>query len=212
MTDEEYKTHMTMWAAVKSPLIIGTDIRSMDALSYSIYTNPAILAISQDPTGSSANQRWRFPVAATDAYGVGEIQMWAGSLAQGNYVVLLINGANIDMQLNATLSDIFVDDGGARSEQAKSSWDIYDLWANRMPNSTADAILNSNSTVGVADVTKYWYNSTATSFKDGIMANNTILMGSHCGSVGPMGTITATIPSHGVAAFRLRPAGAPVTQ
>jgi len=29
MTEDEYKVHMTMWAAMKSPLIMGTDIRSL---------------------------------------------------------------------------------------------------------------------------------------------------------------------------------------
>lgn len=211
MTDEEYKTHMTMWAAVKSPLIIGADVRSLDAQAYSIYTNPAIIAINQDPTGSSANQRWRIPVKSTDSYGIGEIQLWAGSLAQGEYVVILFNGANSDMYLNATLADIFVDDGGSRSKQARSSWDMYDLWGSRMPNSTASAILSSNSTASVADLSNYFYNSTAKSYHDGIMANNTVLMGSKCGSVGPLGTISATVPRHGVKAYRLRPQGAPVS-
>ena len=31
MTDEEYKLHMTMWAAMKSPLIMGTDVTALDA-------------------------------------------------------------------------------------------------------------------------------------------------------------------------------------
>lgn len=211
MTDDEYKTHMTMWAAVKSPLIMGTDIRTLTPASYSIYTNPAILAISQDPTGSAAVQVWRYPVASTDHFGGGEIQMWAGSLAQGNYVVVLVNGANKPMQLNATLADIFTDEGGATSSEAKSTWDMYDLWANRMPNATASTILSANSTANVADVGRYWYNATATSFQKGIMANDSLLMGSHCGEVGTLGTITAMVPRHGVAAYRLRPKGAPVS-
>lgn len=212
MTDDEYKTHMTMWAAVKSPLIIGSDVRKMDAQSYSIHTNPAILAISQDPAGSSANQQWRLQVASTDSYGLGEIQLWVGALAQGNYVVILLNGANKDMKLNATLSDIFVDEGGARSAEAMSDWDLYDLWAGRMPNDTANAILKSNSTAGIAGLSQHYYNSTALSYQDGIMANHTVLMGTHCGMVSARGTITATVRKHGVAAYRLRPAGAPVTQ
>ena len=34
MNDEEYKLHFTMWAAMKSPLIMGTDVIAIDAKSY----------------------------------------------------------------------------------------------------------------------------------------------------------------------------------
>ena len=141
---------MTMWAAMKSPLVMGTDIRKLSGPSLSIYTNPAI---------------------------------------------------------NATLTDIFVDNGGAMSTEAQMSWDMYDLWANRMPNATANMILENNSTVGVQNVTNYYYNATKTSYAKGIMANETILMGTHVGAVEAMGTIAASVPRHGVMAYRLRPRG-----
>ena len=42
-----------MWAIMKSPLLIGTDIRLLDAGALSIYANPAVIAINQDPAGIS---------------------------------------------------------------------------------------------------------------------------------------------------------------
>jgi len=213
MTDDEYKVHMTMWAALKSPLIMGTDVRVLDANSLSIYTNPAILALSQDTAGAPANRRWRYYVPSTDMYGGGEIQMWSGNLAQGDYVMILLNAANQDMYMNATLADVFNDEGGAISTEAKSSWDVYDLWANRMPNATANAILSSNSTAGM-NVTNYLYNATAQSYAEGIAKNDTLLMGSHVGvwQAGPQSTWSAMVPRHGVMAYRLRPRGAPSTR
>ncbi|KAF2725802.1 glycoside hydrolase family 27 protein [Polychaeton citri CBS 116435] len=205
MSDDEYKAHFTLWAALRSPLVMGTDIRTIDASTYSILTNPAVLALSQDPTGGSAQRRWRYYVPNTDSYGIGEIQMWSGQLAQGDYVVLLLNAANQDMMLNATLADIFVDQGGAKSDEAQATWDKYDLWANRMPNATANAIINANSTANAPDVSKYYYNATAKSYAEGIMANETILMGTQDGQVEPLGTLSALVPRHGIAAYRLRP-------
>ncbi|WPH02410.1 glycoside hydrolase family 27 protein [Acrodontium crateriforme] len=202
MTDDEYKLHFTMWAALKSPLIMGNDIRTIDAKSYSILTNPAIIALNQDPAGASMQRRWRYYVSPTDAYGGGEIQMWSGNLAQGDYVMVLLNAANQDMHMNATLADIFVDNGGAQSAEAKGSWDLYDLWANRMPDSVANRILGANST---ANATEYLYNATAKSYKEGIMANETLLMGKHIGSVKGLGTVSAVVPKHGVMAYRMRP-------
>ncbi|KAK5136687.1 hypothetical protein LTR08_002340 [Meristemomyces frigidus] len=210
-TDDEYKIHMTMWAALKSPLIMGTDIRSLDANAYSIYTNPAILALSQDPAGASAQRRWRYYVPSTDMYGGGEIQLWAGNLAQGDYVVILLNAANEALMLNATLADVFLDQGGAISTQAKSNWDVFDLWASRMPNATADAILTANSTVAALNGTSYLYNATAQSYAEGIANNDTLLMGTRVGTwqAGAQSTWSAMVPRHGVMAYRLRPQGAP---
>lgn len=208
MTDSEYKVHFTFWAAMKSPLIMGTDIRSLDAAAYSIYTNPAILALSQDPAGSAAARIWRYYVPG-DMYGPGEIQLWAGALANGDFVVLLLNTSPNAMMLNATLAEVFVNTG-VGSGYAKQSWDVYDLWANRMPNATAQMILNSNSTMGVANATSYYYNSTQTSYKEGIMANHTLLMGTKVGSVAALGTVQAMVQAHDVVAYRMRPQGAAV--
>lgn len=177
MTDEEYKLHMTMWAAMKSPLIIGTDVTALDAKAYSIYTNPAILALSQDPAGAAIVRKWRYYVSPGDQYGIGEIQMHSGNLDNGDYVVVLLNAATHEMHMNATAADIFWDEGGTMSVEANSHWDVYDLWANRMPDSIANQVLRANSTVGVAGVENYYYNATKMSYAEGIAANHTLLMG-----------------------------------
>ena len=44
--------------------------------------------------------------------------------------------------MNATLKDIFID--GA-SQYYNQAWDVYDLWANRMINATAQALMNGTS-------------------------------------------------------------------
>ena len=66
MSTSEYITHFSMWAAVKSPLIISTDLRRISSTTLSILSNPAVLAISQDPLGQSAFRRWRYFVPDTD--------------------------------------------------------------------------------------------------------------------------------------------------
>lgn len=211
MNDDEYKLHMTMWAATKSPLIVGTDVRVLNPQAYSIYTNPAILAISQDPAGSSAVRQWRYYVDVDDN-GQGEISMYSGTLAQGDYIVILVNAGNSSRTMNATLVDVFGDNGGARSVEAQQTWDMYDLWANRMPNATAAMVLDNNSTMAAMNVTSYYWNATAMSFADGIKANASILMGTKVGVVQALGTIEAQVPRHGVMAYRLRPRGASLSR
>lgn len=217
MTDAEQVAHFSMWALLKSPLIIGTNVPAMSSQALTIYSNPAVIAINQDPAGSEAKRNWRYYVNDTDAYGQGEIQLWTGSLANGDYVVCLLNAGNAARSMNATLTEIFFDEGSAGSvgpvPQLVQQWDIYDLWANRMSNTTAMGIINNNSSTG-GDFTvangmnsTARYNATETSYAAGLAMNATALFGSKVGSIPPMGTLTAEIASHGVGLFRLRSQG-----
>lgn len=207
MTDDEYKTHFSMWAAVKSPLLMGNNVVALSPSSLSILTNPAVLAISQDPLGSAAVRRWRYEVPDVDQYGQGEIQMWTGQLYAGDQVVILLNGGNSSRMMNATSADIFADSGeGGTAKQIQNSWQIYDLWANRMDNGTASAILDGTSTqiqgTG-ANVTQYYYNATKTSYAEGLKNNDTLLLGKEVGTLSAGGTIRTMVPRHGVAMMRL---------
>ena len=47
-TDEEYRTHFSLWAMMDSPLMIGCDIRSMSEVTKETLTNPEVIAINQD--------------------------------------------------------------------------------------------------------------------------------------------------------------------
>ncbi|PMD64842.1 glycoside hydrolase family 27 protein [Hyaloscypha bicolor E] len=218
MTDAEYVAHFSMWAAAKSPLILGNDIRVVPAKDLAILSNAAVIAVNQDPSGSSAARRWMYSTDSTDAYGGSALQLWSGSLKSttgGQYndmVVLLINGANETMVMNATLADIFVDSGAAgTARQVKISWEARDLWANRMSEAEAQAIIDASSATGNATngynatmVGSGRYNATKTSYAQGLKNNDTLLLGNVTTTVGPSGTVTATVERHGAALFRLR--------
>ncbi len=51
MTDTEYRTHFSLWAISKAPLIIGCDVRNMNESVLSILTNSEVIAVDQDPLG-----------------------------------------------------------------------------------------------------------------------------------------------------------------
>lgn len=83
MTVHMQQTHFAFWAALKSPLIIGADLRSIDKSSLAILKNKEIIALNQDPLGR--------PVHFIQGAGVeGSIQVWAGELQVG-HVVLVFN-------------------------------------------------------------------------------------------------------------------------
>lgn len=201
MTDTEYVTHFTMWSLVKSIMIMGYDVRKTDAATLSIYLNPAVLAISQDPTGQPVHRRWRrFDEDKA------ETQMWSGSLAYGDFVMVFLNLGPTPQRMNATLADVFVDWGGARSKEARSAWNLYDLWGNRMDNSTANAIINTpldGTFAGGANVTHAYYNATERPYAVGLKERDPVLLGKMSGSVEPQGIIEVEVASHGIVAYRL---------
>ena len=47
-TDDEYRTHFALWAFMGSPLIIGCDLRRIDAESFKTLTNKTLIGINQD--------------------------------------------------------------------------------------------------------------------------------------------------------------------
>jgi hypothetical protein len=49
--------HLTLWSALKSPLLIGCDLRQAECLAgVAYFTNPEMLAISQDALGAQARR------------------------------------------------------------------------------------------------------------------------------------------------------------
>ncbi|CAI4036664.1 hypothetical protein SMKI_15G5150 [Saccharomyces mikatae IFO 1815] len=198
LTDDEEKAHFSMWAMVKSPLIIGADVNHLKESSYSIYSQASVIAINQDPKGVPATRVWRHYVSQTDKYGKGEIQLWSCPLDNGDQVIALLNGSNKKRPMNASLEDIFFD-SYLGSEELSSSWDIYDLWANRIDNTIASNILKNNKVTNSS-----LYNATELSYKEGLSKNDTRLFGVQIGTVSPGGLLNTTVPAHGVALYRLR--------
>lgn len=59
LTPDEGKAHFSLWAVMKSPLLIGCDLTTSDCISnVTLFTNPEMLAISQDKLGLPARRVW----------------------------------------------------------------------------------------------------------------------------------------------------------
>lgn len=201
-----------------SPLIMGNDFSKISNKTLSILTNAAAIAVNQDPSYSSAARRWYYPTTDVDEYGLGSIQMWSGSLNSttdtdySDMVVVLVNGNNSPTTMNATLADIFVDSGTyGTAPQVGVSWEVRDLWAYRLTDEEAQALIdaanateNSGSGVGATNATTNLYNATKTSYADGLRNQDELLLGKVVTTVAPKGTLTADVDRHGAAMFRLR--------
>jgi len=51
MTYNEYVSHFSLWSLIKSPLLIGCDVRNIDSQTLSILTNKEVIAVNQDALG-----------------------------------------------------------------------------------------------------------------------------------------------------------------
>ncbi|KEF63092.1 uncharacterized protein A1O9_01068, partial [Exophiala aquamarina CBS 119918] len=145
---EEYKLHFSMWAAIKSPLILGNKLDQLSPEDYAILINPAVLAISQDPSGSAISRKLVKQVDDKDEHGFGEVQVWSGGLNNGDQVVAFLNIT--DTSRTMTFSPVAVFGGSKTNEDAQQSWDLFDVWGNEivMSNNIASQVLNGTLAVG----------------------------------------------------------------
>lgn len=139
LTDDEARTHFTMWAMMAAPLIAGADMRSIDATSRSILTNKRLIHIDQDPLGTAGH------VVRDD----GTAQVWSRPLADGSRMVVLYNPGSSTVSIQADPQEVGL--------PSASAYRVQDLWSGT--------------------------------------------------SVHSAGTVAATVPPHGVAAYQVKPLG-----
>ncbi len=199
-----------MWAALKSPLLLGNDLRDMDAKTLSIINNPAIIAINQDPRGRAVQRVVRNFAVPKDQFGVGETHIWTGPLANGDQILVFLNVADEEMNMAATLEEVFITDGvGGTAPQIQQDWVIFDLWGSRMSEKDAQNVLDSKTQKGRQKIlhSLNWYNATETPYAKGLEVRDERLFGKKIGSVSARGKIEALVPRHAAKVFRLQSVG-----
>jgi alpha-galactosidase len=208
MTDEEYKAHFALWAALKSPLFLGNDLRNMPASALTIINNPAIIALSQDPHGRSVTRVRRDTIGvAKDEWGMGETHVWAGHLANGDEAVILLNAGGADINMSVSLAEIFIPYGpGGSAPHNSYDWAIHDLWAHRMSAATAKELLEAKGGAERESILRKaeWYNATEIPYAKGLAQEDARLFGEKIGVVEAGGVLDAEVKSHAARVFRLR--------
>jgi alpha-galactosidase len=182
-----------MWAAIKSTMILGNKLDQLSPEDYAIIINPAVLAISQDASYSAIQRTVRQQVSDVDSNGFGEVQVWSGSLNNGDKVVAFLNAGNNTRTMSYSLVQIF--GGIPTNSDAKKSWNLYDVWGNQtvMPNEVASQVLNG--TLAVGNATGY-YNASEISWQAGVNQSLPLLMGTPAGNVEAGGTISSQVNRH----------------
>ncbi|MFB6342148.1 putative Ig domain-containing protein [Saccharicrinis sp. FJH62] len=81
LTPDEQYTHISLWCLLKSPLLIGCDLTSLDDFTLNLLCNNEVLSINQDPLGKQAER----------IYNKDNIQMYKAELKGGRFAVGIFN-------------------------------------------------------------------------------------------------------------------------
>ncbi|MCS7061511.1 MAG: glycoside hydrolase family 27 protein, partial [Anaerolineae bacterium] len=92
-TDAEYRSHFSLWCLLAAPLMIGCDVRHMNATTRAILMNKEAIAINQDPLGRQARRIGEVDYAGQIA------SVWAKPLENGSLAVGLFNLGERDGRL-----------------------------------------------------------------------------------------------------------------
>ncbi|KAL5340934.1 alpha-galactosidase D [Aspergillus crustosus] len=122
----EEQTHFSLWAILKSPLVIGAGLEGMRAESLEILTNEDVIGFNQDPLGVSAGLKRRW---SDDGY-----EVWSGPLEGGRVVVAAVNWQGVERELQLDLPDVGVQFAGGLRDiwQGKSAEGVKTVYRGRV--------------------------------------------------------------------------------
>jgi hypothetical protein len=111
-TPDEQRTVMTLWSIARSPLIMGGDLRHLDAPTRALLTNREVLAVNQRSTDNQ-------PVFVEDG-----MRVWTARPENGGGRYLaLFNTTDKAREVSVDLRWL----GGPSSVHVRDLWDARDL-------------------------------------------------------------------------------------
>lgn len=114
-TDEEYRTHFSLWAIMNSPLMIGCDIRNMSDVTRETLTNKDIIAINQDIEcrGAYCIKQWNNP---DNVFSLVKL------MSDGSFAIGMFNFGDRAGEMSLQLWDIGLPYSSGRGLE------LYDCW------------------------------------------------------------------------------------
>jgi len=110
MTDDEYRTHMSLWSILAAPLLAGNDLRNMTPAILEILTNREVIAINQDKDGKQGRRITKS----------GDQEVWARPLSGGAQAIGLFNRGGSPAKITVNWPDMGLKTAPSRAR---------DLWA-----------------------------------------------------------------------------------
>jgi alpha-galactosidase len=109
MSDDESRTHMSLWALLAAPLLAGNDLTKMTPQTLAILTNREVIAIDQDALGQQAD------IVSTE----GPLEIWSRPLVNGEEAVGLFNLSDVPAYLELPY----------KSLRLRAPRKLRDIWA-----------------------------------------------------------------------------------
>ncbi|MER6352327.1 glycosyl hydrolase family 28 protein [Streptomyces sp. NPDC001634] len=108
LTADQRRSHFTLWAMAAAPLLLGTDLTSLDPVDKAMLTNDRLIGVDQDGA------------AAKRIVNSGVKQVWSKKESDGQYVVALFNtGTSGTATVGVDWSQVGFSGSG----------DVTDLWS-----------------------------------------------------------------------------------
>jgi alpha-galactosidase len=108
MSEEEYRSHMSLWVLLAAPLLAGNDLSKMSQADRSILLNREAIAIDQDALGKQGKRM----------YQTGDFSVWTKRLSGGRMAVGIFNSAWSGFDLTVDLAKIGLPNGAK----------LHDVW------------------------------------------------------------------------------------
>jgi len=127
MTDEEYRSHFSLWCMMASPLMAGNDLTTMNSVTKEILTAAEVIAVNQDSLGQQGRR-----IVSTDS-----LEIWKKKLKQdGAWAILALNLKGVPTPVTMVWQDLGLMD---------SSFAVRDLWSKQ--DVASECLLYSVSSV-----------------------------------------------------------------
>jgi alpha-galactosidase len=108
LTPDEQYTHITLWALLSAPLLIGCDMTELDGFTANLLGNDEVLGVNQDPLGRQASRLSKS----------GDCEIWAKEMEDGSRAIGLFNRGRWKSDVPLLWADL-----GLRGIQS-----VRDLW------------------------------------------------------------------------------------
>jgi alpha-galactosidase len=145
LTLEEGRSHFALWAALKSPLIIGTPLAGIKPEILNILSNPELIAFNQDPVYGAPAKPYKWGVNADFTWNqTHPAEYWSGQSSKGTHVFAL---NTLETAQNKTID--FADVPGL---DATTEYTVYDSWTGKQQGSFTkqyEALVERHDTMAI---------------------------------------------------------------
>ena len=121
LTRDEQITHITLWALLAAPLLIGCDMPQLDEFTLRLLCNDEVLAVNQDALGRQGRTLREFRTAGDDGAAVRHDAVLVRPLHDGSLAVGLFNRGPHGADVAVSWAEL-----GLRGTRT-----VRDLWARR---------------------------------------------------------------------------------